>query len=112
MTVRGFSVVSEAEVDVFLEFSCSFCDPTDVGNVISGSHAFSKSSLYIWKFLVHVLFIIQYAAEGEWRNGSRKNVEAEPKWKGHSAVDVSGGESKVPCCKEECCIRTADTYKL
>ena len=52
-TVKGFSVVSEA--DVFLELSCFFCDPTDVGNFISGSSAFSKSSLYIWKFSVHVL---------------------------------------------------------
>ena len=54
-TVKGFSVVSEAEVDVILEFACSFYDPADVGNLISGSSAFSKSNLYIWKFLVHVL---------------------------------------------------------
>ena len=54
-TVEGFSVVNEAEVDIFLEFSCFFCDPTDVGNLISGSSVFSKSSLNICKFLVHVL---------------------------------------------------------
>ena len=54
-TVKGFSVVSEAEVDVFLELSYFFCDPTDVSNLISGSSAFSKSNLCIWKFLVHVL---------------------------------------------------------
>ena len=54
-TVQGFSVVSEAEVDVFLEFSCFFDDPADVGNLISGSSAFSKSSLNTWKFTVHVL---------------------------------------------------------
>ena len=54
-TVKGFSIVNEAEVDVFLEFSCFFDDPTDVGNLISGSSAFSKSSLNIWKFTVHVL---------------------------------------------------------
>ena len=54
-TVKGFSIVSEAGVDVFLEFSCLFYDPVDVGNLISGSSAFSKSSLYIWKFLVHIL---------------------------------------------------------
>ena len=54
-TVKGFSVVNEAEVDVFMEFSCFFCDPMDVGNLISGPSAFSKSSLNIWKFLVHVL---------------------------------------------------------
>ena len=54
-TVKGFGVVSEAEVNVFLEFSCFFCDPVDVGNLISGSSAFSKSSLNIWKFMVHIL---------------------------------------------------------
>ena len=54
-TVKGFGGVNEAEVDVFLEFSCFFNDPTDVGNMISGSSAFSKSSLNNWKFLVHVL---------------------------------------------------------
>ena len=54
-TVKGFSIVSEAEVDVFLEFSCFFYDPTDVGNLISDSSAFSKTSLNIWKFSVYVL---------------------------------------------------------
>ena len=52
-TVKGFGVVNEAEV--FLEFSCFFCDQTDVGNLISGSSAFSKSSLNIWKFSVNIL---------------------------------------------------------
>ena len=52
--VKGFSIVSEMEVDVFLEFSGFFDDPTDVGNLISGSSAFSKSSLNVWKFLVHL----------------------------------------------------------
>ena len=54
-TVKGFSIASEAEVDVFLESSCFFYDTMDVGNLISGSSAFSKSSLNIWSFLVHVL---------------------------------------------------------
>ena len=54
-TVKGFSIVNEAEVDVFLEFSCFFYDPEDVGNLISGSSAFSKSSLNIWKLLVCVM---------------------------------------------------------
>ena len=54
-TVRGFGIVSKAEVDVFLEFSCFFDDPMDVGNLISGSSAFSKSSLNIWKVMVHIL---------------------------------------------------------
>ena len=54
-TVKGFSVVNEAEVDAFLEFSCFFDDPTNVGNLTSGFSAFSESSLKIWKFTVHVL---------------------------------------------------------
>ena len=54
-TVKGFGIVKQAEVDVFLELSCFFHDPVDVGNLISGSFAFSKSSLNIWKFTVHVL---------------------------------------------------------
>jgi len=54
-TVKAFGLVTEAEVDVFLEFSCFFNDPMDVGNLISGSSAFSKSNLNIWKFLVHIL---------------------------------------------------------
>ena len=54
-TVKRFSTVNEAEVDVFLEFPCFLYDPTSVGNLISGSSAFSKPRLYIWKFLVHVL---------------------------------------------------------
>ena len=54
-TAKGFGMVNKAEVDDFLEHSCFFNDPTDVGNLISGSSAFSKPSLNIWKFLVHVL---------------------------------------------------------
>jgi len=54
-TVKGFSVVNEAEVDVFLEFSSFFYDPVDADNLISGSSPFSKSSSYIWKFMVHIL---------------------------------------------------------
>ena len=54
-TVKGFGIVNKAEIDVFLELSCFFHDPEDVGNLISGSSAFSKSSLNIWKFTVHIL---------------------------------------------------------
>ena len=54
-TVKGFSIVSDAETNVYLEFSCLFYDPLDVGYLISGSSAFSKTSLNIWKFSVHVL---------------------------------------------------------
>ena len=54
-TVKGFGIVNKAEIDVFLELSCFLCDPADVGHLISGSSAFSKTSLNIWKFPVHVL---------------------------------------------------------
>ena len=54
-TVKSFGIVSKAEIDVFLELSCFFDDPADVGDLITGSSAFSKSSLNIWKFSVHVL---------------------------------------------------------
>ena len=54
-TVKDFSIVNEAKVNVFLEFPCFFYDPADVGNLISGSSAFPKSSLNIWNFSVHVL---------------------------------------------------------
>ena len=54
-TVKNFGIVNEAEVDVFLEFSCFFYDPMDVGNLISGSSNFSKSRLNIWEFTIHVL---------------------------------------------------------
>ena len=54
-TVKGFGIVNKAEIDVFLELSCFFHDPTDVGNLISVLFAFSKTSLNVWKFTVHVL---------------------------------------------------------
>ena len=54
-TVKGFGIVNKAEIDVFLELSCFFNDPAAVGNLISGSSAFSKTSLNIWKFTVHIL---------------------------------------------------------
>ena len=54
-TVKGFCIVNKAEIDVFLEFYCFFDDPADVGNLISGSFAFPKTSLNIWKFTIRVL---------------------------------------------------------
>ena len=65
--VRGFGIVSEAEVDAFLEFSCFVSDPADVGNLISASYAFSVSSLNIWKFLVHVRSRFMYCWGLAWR---------------------------------------------
>ena len=57
-TVKGFGIINKAEIDVFLELSCFFDDPADVGNLISGSSAFSKTSLNIWKFMVHILLTL------------------------------------------------------
>ena len=57
-TVKGFGIVNKAEIDVFLELSCFFDDPANVGNLIFGFSAFSKTSLNIWKFMVHVLFFL------------------------------------------------------
>ena len=54
-TVKGFGIDNKAKVDIFLELSCFFDDPADIGNLISGSSAFSKSSLNTWKFMVHIL---------------------------------------------------------
>ena len=71
-TVKGFGIVNEAEVDAFLELSCFFDDPVDVSNLISGSSAFSKSSLNVWKFMIYVLlksglenFEIYFASVGD-----------------------------------------------
>ena len=57
-TVKSFSIVNETEVDVFLKFPCFLYDPTNAGNLISGSSAFSKPSLYIWKVSVHILLTL------------------------------------------------------
>ena len=67
-TVKGFGIVNKAEIDIFLELSSFFSDPSDVGNLISGSSAFSKTSLNIWKFSVHVLL------KPAWRILSTTNV--------------------------------------
>ena len=68
-TVKGFGIANKAETDIFLEFTCFFDDPMDVGNLISGSSAFSKSSLNIWKFTVHVLLkpVQAHTKKSKWK---------------------------------------------
>ena len=70
-TVKGFGIVNRAEIDVFLELSCFFDDPEDVGNFVSGSSAFSKTSLNIWKFSVHILL------KAGWRISSITSLACE-----------------------------------
>ena len=65
--VKGFGIVNKAEIDVFLGLSCFFDDPVDVGNLISGSSAFSKTSLNIWKFAVHILLKPALENFEQWR---------------------------------------------
>ena len=84
-TVKGFVIANKAEVDIFLEMSCFFDDPVDVGNFISSSSAFLKSSSNIWKLTVYILLKpglgsvgALYAPGEEWRNNSRKNEGTQP----------------------------------
>ena len=77
-TIKGFGVVNKAEVDVFLELSCFFYDPMSVGNLISGSSAFSKASLNIWKFTVHVL--LKPGLENFEHVSGQKEVETLSPW--------------------------------
>ena len=75
-TVKGFGIVNKAEIDVFLELSCFFDDPVDVGNLISGSSVFSKTSLNIWKFTYMEVHL--YASqEATVRTGHRKQTDSK-----------------------------------
>ena len=77
-TVKGFGIFNKTEVDVFLELSCLFNDPVDVGNLISGSPAFSKSSLNIWKLMIHILLEISGEITSERMKGwsqSKNNTQ-------------------------------------
>ena len=87
-TVKGYGIVNKAEIDVFLELSCFFDDPADVGNLIGMSVG------------------AQYATGDQWEINSRKNEGMEPKQKQYPVVDVTGDRSKVRCCKEQYCIGT------
>ena len=77
-TVQGFGIVNKAEIDVFLELSCFFHDPADVGNLISSSSAFSKTSLNIWNFMVHVSYhtIKLYIEDPTNNSGDRDKTKA------------------------------------
>ena len=75
--IKGFSIVSEAELDVLLEFSCFFYNATDIGNLMSGSSAFSKSSLNIWKFLVHVLLKPGFQGEASFKFAAAVTISSD-----------------------------------
>ena len=98
-TVKGFGIVNKAEVDVFLELSCFFDDPADVGNLISGSSAFSKTSLNIWKFTVHVLITLNI-------NGLNA-----PTKKQRLAEWIQKQDPYI-WCLQETHLKTRDTYRL
>ena len=126
--VKGFGVVNKAEIDVFLELSCFFDDPVDVGNLISGStgswwrvmtklgplekrmaspmNSMKRQKDRTLKGELPRLVGAHYATGDRWRNNSRKNEGMEPKQKQYAVVGVNGERSKVPCCKEQYCIRT------
>ena len=99
-TVKGFIIVNEAKVDILLEFSCFFYDPVYVGYLISGSSAFSKSSLIIWKFSVHIQL--------KPRLGNFEHYFASVWGKSKTTPigDMTCAGSKVWCCKEQYCIGT------
>ena len=84
-TVKGFGIVNKEEIDVFLELSCFFNDPADVGNLISGSSAFSKTSLTIWKFTVHVLLKPGLENFEHYFNAARRDSRGV-RW--HHCVDI------------------------
>jgi len=81
-TVKGFGIVNKAEIDVFLELSCFFDDPADVSNLISGSSAFSKTSLNIWKFTVHIFLKPGLALSEIKTNIQKREAKDEPKTNG------------------------------
>src|SRR5574341_1306182 len=80
-TVKGFDIVNKAEIDVFLELSCFFDDPVNVGNLISGSSAFSKTSLKIWKFTIHILLKPGLENFEYYHQGSPQVLVTTTKWK-------------------------------
>ena len=123
-TVKGFSIANEAKVDVFLEFSCFLNDPTNVGNLTSGSSAFGKSSLYIWKFSAHVLLKpnvqdLEHYLAGLWNGHSRMAVWTffalsffGPGMITH--LPQSCGQYWVfqTCCHTECNILTVSSFRI
>ena len=79
-TVKGFVIVKKARIDVFLELSCFFHDAADVGNLISGSSAFSKTSLNIWKFTLHVLLKLGFENFEQWSEDWKRSVFYSFSW--------------------------------
>ena len=119
-TVKGFGIVNKAEIDVFLELSCFFHDPTDIGNLISGFSAFSKSSLSIWKFVVHILltpglenFEHYFASNVRWvRLCGSLNILCTRKFKDESYYWVGDGQGGLACCNLWGCKESDTTVRL
>ena len=106
-TVKGFGIVNKAEIDLFLKLSCFFDDPADVGNLISGSSAFSKTMNSMKRKNDRILkeelprsVGAQSATGDQRRNNSRKNGGMDPKQKQYPVVDVNSERRKILCCKE------------
>ena len=106
----GFGIVNKAEVDVFLELSCLFNDPTDVGNLISGSSACSKSSLNIWKFTVHVLLKAGLEKFEHYFDSMWDECNCAVVWTFFSIAFFWDWNENWPfpvqCCKEQYCLGT------
>ena len=109
-TVKDFGIVNKAKADVFLELSCFFDNPTDVGNLISGSSAFFKSSLNVWKFKVHILLKPGLENFEDYFTSVRDECNCAVVWTFFSIAFLWDWNENWPfpvrCCKEQYCIGT------